>query len=112
MTSRATSIAILLAGLFLAVGVTFLCLRQQGVEVVPPTDSPPIYSNDLLSRRLARFEPEAGMTMDEVRGILGEPQQANGTTWRYFPFHVGDDRYRLTLVFADGALVSWEWAWP
>jgi hypothetical protein len=87
----------------------YLCTKWT-VEPVSPTAA--IYSNDLLSRRLARFEPEAGMTQADVKMCLGEPQAIDGQVWRYFPFEVGGDRYRLTLVFDAAGLASWEWAWP
>jgi hypothetical protein len=44
-----------------------------------PPARPLLNPRELLAERVARFEPERGMTQAEVRKVLGEPQRIDGT---------------------------------
>jgi hypothetical protein len=61
---------------------------------------------------IARFKPEPGMTQAEVRLHLGPPQRIDGAIWRYYPFDVGGDRFRLNLTFDAKGLTEWDWQTP
>jgi outer membrane protein assembly factor BamE (lipoprotein component of BamABCDE complex) len=71
-------------------------------------------SRQHLAERVARFDPERGMTQAEVRKVLGEPQRTDDGTWRYYPFLAdhGEQRNRLNLTFDGEVLVEWEWQAP
>ncbi len=54
--------------------------------------------------KTGQFGPvQLGMTQDEVRQLLGNPQDWGGQIWKYdeMEFHFGDQERRLWLIWCD-----------
>jgi outer membrane protein assembly factor BamE (lipoprotein component of BamABCDE complex) len=81
-----------------AAAVAALCLLV--VVVILATNQTPREPRD----RIRDFQPFVGMTMEEVRDQLGQPDAVDLNRWRYGPFlnpHTGRTEYRLNLSFLD-----------